>query len=117
MGLSLFLISITVLYLGRDSLWFMILGTIFIDIAQQSVHVTNQTRVYALLPEARNRLNTVFMSMSFVGTTLGSAIGLYLWKLGAWHGVMIGSIIIIGIAWIIFMSTKSKKILISRTIS
>jgi predicted MFS family arabinose efflux permease len=117
MGLSLFLISIAVLYLGRDSLWFMILGTIFIDIAQQSVHVTNQTRVYALLPEARNRLNTVFMSMSFVGTTLGSAIGLYLWKLGAWHGVMIGSIIIIGIAWVIFISTKSKKILISRTIS
>lgn len=115
-GLSLFLISIAILYWGRDSVWFMILGTIVIDIAQQSVHVTNQTRVYALLPEARNRLNTVFMSMSFVGTTLGSALGLYLWKLATWHGVMIGSITLVCFAWIIFMSTLPKKIAISKVI-
>jgi hypothetical protein len=38
---------------------------IFIDIGLQGVHISNQTRVYSIMPEARNRMNTVFMSFSF----------------------------------------------------
>jgi predicted MFS family arabinose efflux permease len=108
-GLALFIISLLVLYIGQNTLLLMIVGTILIDIAQQSVHVTNQTRVYALMPEARNRLNTIFMSLSFVGTTLGSAVGLLLWKWAMWHGVIVGSAGLIGLAWIIFILTGKYK--------
>lgn len=107
-GLLLFLISLSVLYFGRSSVILMIIGTILIDIAQQSVHVTNQTRVYALMPEARNRLNTIFMSLSFVGTTLGSAMGLLLWKCALWPGVIAGSVSLIILGWIIFLLTGKK---------
>jgi predicted MFS family arabinose efflux permease len=49
--------------------------------------VSNQTRVYALIPTARNRLNTVYMTVSFIGTSMGSAIGLIAWEKGGWAGV------------------------------
>jgi hypothetical protein len=59
------------------------LGLFFIDIGLQG-YISNQTRVYSILPDARNRMNTVFMSFSFLGTAAGSAFGLFLWRLGAW---------------------------------
>jgi predicted MFS family arabinose efflux permease len=65
------------------------------------------------LPEARNRLNTVFMSFSFLGTAAGSAYGLLLWKLGGWHAVTIGcvglSILALAVYGLTYKS-KSKKI-------
>src|SRR6202023_2245319 len=37
------------------------IGGIVLDLGTQANLVTNQTRVYRLIPEARNRINTVFM--------------------------------------------------------
>jgi predicted MFS family arabinose efflux permease len=89
-GCLLMLISFIVFYFSIESIIGVIIGIVFIDVGIQGVHISNQTRVYSLLPEARNRLNTVFMSFSFLGTAAGSAYGLFLWKLCGWHAVAIG---------------------------
>ena len=89
-GCLLMLISFITFYFSIESIIGVVTGIVFIDIGIQGVHISNQTRVYSLLPEARNRLNTVFMSFSFLGTAAGSAYGLLLWKLGGWHAVTIG---------------------------
>ncbi|WP_230407938.1 MFS transporter [Flavobacterium hydrocarbonoxydans] len=89
-GCLLMLISFITFYFSIESIIGVVIGIVFIDIGIQGVHISNQTRVYSLLPEARNRLNTVFMSFSFLGTAAGSAYGLLLWKLGGWHAVTIG---------------------------
>ena len=89
-GCLLMLISFVVYYFSGESIIGIIIGIVLMDIGIQGVHISNQTRVYSLLPEARNRLNTVFMSFSFFGTAAGSAYGLFLWKIGGWHGVTIG---------------------------
>lgn len=83
-GFMLELISIALFYFTGHSVFLFVIGIILIDIGQQAIHVTNQTRIYALVPEARNRLNTIFMSISFVGASCGSALGLWLWSLGGW---------------------------------
>jgi hypothetical protein len=72
--------------------------------------VTNQTRIYALLPEARNRLNTVFMSVSFVGASFGSALGLWLWDKGQWPLFCMGTtaVILLNICIYKFYSGKLK---------
>ena len=44
-------------------------------------------RIYALLPEARSRLNTVYMVTYFLGGALGSALGAYGWSHWGWSGV------------------------------
>lgn len=83
-GLLLQLISMIMFYFTSGHLFLFVAGIILIDIGQQAIHVTNQTRIYGILPEARNRLNTVFMSISFIGASFGSAMGLWLWDKGHW---------------------------------
>jgi len=83
-GFILQLVSIALFYFTGSHLYLFIIGIILIDIAQQAIHVTNQTRIYTLIPEARNRLNTIFMSVSFIGASCGSALGLWLWGQGGW---------------------------------
>jgi len=81
-----------------------------IDIGQQAIHVTNQTRIYTLVPEARNRLNTIFMSVSFVGASIGSALGLWLWDKGQWPLFCLGIalVVILNIFIYNFYSNKIK---------
>ncbi|GGI22055.1 MFS transporter [Pedobacter mendelii] len=84
-GFILQIISIGLFYFTGNHLYLFVIGIILIDIGQQAIHVTNQTRIYTLIPEARNRLNTIFMSVSFIGASCGSALGLFLWDKGGWN--------------------------------
>lgn len=111
-GCLLLLISFAVFYFSSESVIGIIVGIVLIDVGIQSVHISNQTRVYSLLPEARNRLNTVFMSFSFLGTAAGSAYGLLLWKLGGWHAVTIGGAVLALLSFVVYGFTykpNSKK--------
>jgi predicted MFS family arabinose efflux permease len=109
-GCLLMLISFIIFYFSGSSIVGIIIGIVCIDIGIQGVHISNQTRVYSLLPEARNRLNTVFMSFSFLGTAAGSAYGLFLWKLGGWHAVTIGCAALALSSLLVYgLTYKSKK--------
>jgi predicted MFS family arabinose efflux permease len=107
-GCLLMLISFIIFYFSGSSIVGIIIGIVCIDIGIQGVHISNQTRVYSLLPEARNRLNTVFMSFSFLGTAAGSAYGLFLWKLGGWHAVTIGCAVLALLALTVYGLTYKK---------
>lgn len=109
-GLVLQLVSIAAFYFTGSHLYLFIAGIILIDIGQQAIHVTNQTRIYALVPEARNRLNTVFMSVSFVGASFGSALGLWLWDKGQWPLFCLGTALVVVLNILIynFFSRKIK---------
>jgi predicted MFS family arabinose efflux permease len=108
-GLILQIVSIALFYFTGAYLVMFILGIIIIDIGQQAIHVTNQTRIYAILPEARNRLNTVFMSVSFVGAACGSALGLLLWDKGHWPIFCLGTALVIALNIVIY-NFYSKRI-------
>ena len=68
-------------------LWGLVAGVILLDLGVQAGHVANQTRIYALIPEARSRLNTVYMVTYFLGGALGSALGAWGWTHYGWNGV------------------------------
>jgi predicted MFS family arabinose efflux permease len=107
-GLLLQFASIAAFYFTGSHLYLFVIGIILIDIGQQAIHVTNQTRIYALLPEARNRLNTVFMSVSFVGASTGSALGLWLWDKGQWPVYCFGSAAVILVNIMIYQLYKKR---------
>jgi len=81
------LTSFFVLYAFGRHMPGLIVGVILLDIGVQSGHVSNQTRIYGLLPEARSRLNMVYMICFFIAGALGSYAGSVLWQQFAWAGV------------------------------
>jgi len=65
----------------------MVVGVILLDLGAQSAHVSNQSRIYAIRPEARSRMNTAYMVAYFVGGALGSCGGAWGWGRAGWLGV------------------------------
>lgn len=74
--------------LSATSMPGLILGVILLDLGLQSTHIANQTIIFALHPEARNRLNTVYMVSYFVGGATGTFLAGQAWTLWKWQGVV-----------------------------
>ncbi|MFC5250107.1 MFS transporter [Streptomyces nigrescens] len=74
---------------GSWSLAALLAGVIVLDLAAQAVHVSNQNLVYAVRPEARNRLNSAYMTSYFVGGAVGSALTSVVWGAAGWSGVCV----------------------------
>jgi predicted MFS family arabinose efflux permease len=86
-ALGVLLIAFLVLGMAGDRLVGIALGVILLDLGAQANHISNQTRVCALRPDARNRLNTVYMVTFFVGGALGAWAGSTAWSHAGWSGV------------------------------
>jgi predicted MFS family arabinose efflux permease len=95
--------------------WGLVAGVILLDLGVQAGHVANQTRIYALVPEARSRLNTVYMVTYFLGGSLGSAMGAYGWTHWRWNGVCAAGalqlLVALGVrSWMHFRGTPERAL-------
>lgn len=70
-----------------DTLTGLVAGVTLLDIGVQGGHITNQSRIYSLRPEARNRVNTIYMVSFFFGGAAGSALAASAWQRWQWPGV------------------------------
>ncbi len=75
----------------------LIAGVVLLDLGVQMALIAHQSVIYALRPEARSRINTVFVTVMFIGGALGSAGGGFAWRLGGW-GAVSGLAIGLGLA-------------------
>ncbi len=76
----------------------LVVGVIALDIGAQMMQIANQTRIFGLGAEARSRLNTVYMTMYFIGGALGSALASVAWSRWQWDGVCVLAIGLIALA-------------------
>ncbi len=68
------------------------IGVVVLDFGAQVSMVSNQSIIYALRPEARSRINTLYMSVMFVGGAAASAAAALAWRQSGWPGVcMLGA--------------------------
>lgn len=86
-GLLLLLLSWLAIWFGHTSVLALIIGILVLDLTVQGVHITNQTVIYRIHPDARNRLTAGYMTSYFIGGAAGSLISASAWKHGGWAGV------------------------------
>ena len=65
----------------------LVVGVLVLDMGAQAVQIANQTRIFGLVPSARSRLNTVYMTIYFSGAAAGSALATIAWVHWKWDGV------------------------------
>ena len=101
-GLLLAFVAVVIAAAGMSSIGWILLAVLLLDIAVQTVNVLNQTRLFAVDPSARSRLNTAFITGSFIGGAIGSALAGVLWELCGWLGIQAGAgfLLLLGLlAW------------------
>ncbi len=76
----------------------LVVGVIVLDTGAQMTQVANQTRIFGLVPSARSRLNTVYMTVYFAGAALGSALSTLVWHRFQWNGVCVLALAFMGLA-------------------
>ena len=72
------------LYFGGTSLISYIIGYGVISFGLAIVHSSNQNIIFRLRPDAKSRINSIYMTAYFTGGACGSALGVYAWHHGGW---------------------------------
>jgi len=86
-SLVLLMLSWAAIWYGHVSVLALIVGILVLDLTVQGVHITNQTVIYRVKPEARNRLTAGYMTSYFIGGAAGSLISASAWQHAGWAGV------------------------------
>jgi predicted MFS family arabinose efflux permease len=81
---SMIIVSLLMVHFFSDSLPAFIIATFLLDVGVSANNVTNIARIYSLDPTSHSRINTMYMTICFIGAALGTSTGLLCWKLGGW---------------------------------
>ena len=73
--------------LTQSSLWALLLGVITLDLGLQAVHVTSQSMIYSVRPEAQSRLTAGYMLFYSIGSAVGSILSTATYAWAGWSGV------------------------------
>jgi predicted MFS family arabinose efflux permease len=87
LSLALLLASWGFIALLPTSIPRLVVGVVLLDLAVQAVHVTNQSIIFALHPEARSRLVGGYMVFYSIGSALGAITATMAYAHAGWDGV------------------------------
>ena len=104
-GLVLAIVSIIISGIGETSFIAIVIGVILFSIGLQAVLVLAQTRMLAIDPAARSRLNTAYVVCNFLAGAIGSAAAGMLWDVGGWRTLMFVAAITLLVALLVWRVT------------
>jgi predicted MFS family arabinose efflux permease len=98
------LVALLVAGLGVGSLVLLGLGAVLLDFAVQSNQVLSVREIYALRPDARARINSVYMTSIFVGGAISSALTGLVQQRWGWTGVTVLAAVMVALAGLIWLA-------------
>jgi len=94
--------------LAGGPMWLLVIAAIVLDAGVQANHVVGQREVLSGKPEARSRLNSVYMSVFFIGAALTSSLAGVLYSHG-WQAVAgLGSLLPL-LALMIYLGFEARR--------
>jgi predicted MFS family arabinose efflux permease len=109
------LVSWIILGFGGHSVVALIVGIAVLDLGVQGLHISNQSAIYALAPEARSRLTTAYMVAYFLGGALLSAITSSLYASDGWSAVCLlggGTAAVALAVWAITQAAMARGVVV-----
>ncbi|MCY0876602.1 MAG: MFS transporter [Firmicutes bacterium] len=97
-GIIATLLAFVILWSVSSAIVGLIIGIFLMDFGVQTGQVSNQARIYALAPEMRSRINSVFMVCYFLGGAIGSAVGSTAYDHFGWTGACATAVFLIACA-------------------
>jgi len=104
-ALVLLIASWFFIYFINYSILVLVIGIILLDLAVQAVHVTNQSLIFTIRPEARSRLTAAYMVFYSIGSATGSIISTNLYANYGWKGVCLFGVSVSALAFVFWMSS------------
>ncbi|WP_374215195.1 MFS transporter [Streptomyces longispororuber] len=86
-GLAVLALSWLPIGLTGRSLWALAIGAVLLDFAVQAVHVTNQTLIHSVRPDAGSRIIGGYMVFYSAGSSLGALGSSLAYATGGWPAV------------------------------
>ncbi|MEJ8302357.1 MFS transporter [Saccharibacillus sacchari] len=107
-GIALVLLFLSWLPISmlHHSLLLLIAGILLLDFAVQVVHVTNQSLLFAALPDARGRLTGAYMVFYSIGSAVGAVLSTWAYAAYGWSGVCLMGAIVSGVACLLWGWTR-----------
>ncbi|MER7471386.1 MFS transporter [Micromonospora sp. NPDC000018] len=90
--------GIAILAFAGTTVTGLVLGTLALTAGMQAAQIANQARIFADRPDARSRVNTIYMTAAFVGGSLGSAAGTTAYHHHGWAGLCIANAALLVVA-------------------
>ena len=95
--------------------WYIIacvIGFCLVMLSNNMLHVTNMNIVYQLRDDAKSRINSIYMTLYFIGAASGSSLGAVAWNYGGWTmacvvGLILG--LLSGVLCLIDMPNMKKS--------
>ncbi len=115
-SLALMLAAWLPLALLQRSLWALAVGVVLLDLAIQAVHVTNQSLIFAVRPDARSRLVAGYMVFYSIGSASGAIASTWVYAAAGWIGVC-GLGATISVFALLFWTTTRRPALAAPDIS
>ncbi|HLI45504.1 MAG TPA: MFS transporter [Acidimicrobiales bacterium] len=100
------LVAFVALWLAPHVLAVLIGGIVLLDLGCQGLHISNQSEIYRLAPQARSRVNSAYMTCYFIGGTLGSLGSAYAYGAGGWSYVCALGAGFGGLAWLVSLTER-----------
>lgn len=99
-AMLLALASLAVAGIGQGSIIAVVAAIALFSVGLQGALVLAQTRMMAIDPAARSRMNTVYVVGNFIAGAIGSALAGLIWAWGGWTGLMAvgAAILVLGLA-------------------
>jgi len=96
--------------ISGNSLFGLVVGIILVDLGLQVLHITNQNIIFSKNPEARNRVNTIYMVGFFIGGALGTSSGAFAWQHFQWSGVSVLGILLSASILVVHYMFRNKTV-------